>query len=105
MVGEREIRGVWTRGEEPRELVLSDGSRLGLRPPERGAIRWERRDERDGGPRPLSVPDALELAGDDYECYVTVRTRAEAEWLREVAEWCGREADRLEGELAHARST
>jgi hypothetical protein len=102
MVAEREIRGVWTRGEEPRELVLSDGSRLLLRPPERGHVEWRRNDERDGGEWPVSIPEAFELAGDEFARYVTVRTRAEAQWLREIAEWCDREADRLEGELAGA---
>jgi hypothetical protein len=103
MVGERELRGVWTRGDDPKELVLSDGSRLLLRPPDQGPVGWRRRgDARDGGERPVSLPEALELAGEDFAGYVTVRTRAEAQWLREIAAWCGREADRLEGELARA---
>jgi hypothetical protein len=103
MVGERELRGVWTRGEDPKELVLSDGSRLGLRPVEQGRVEWRRNDELNGGERTVSVPEAFELAGQEFARYVAVRTRAEAEWLRELAAWCGREAERLEGELARAR--
>lgn len=103
MVAEREIRGVWTRGDEPKELVLSDGSRLVLRSAEAGRVEWERAESRDGSDRPLSVVEALELAGEGYDGYVRVRTRSEAGWLRDVAEWCAREADRLESELAAAR--
>jgi hypothetical protein len=100
MDGERELRGVWTRGDDPKELVLSDGSRLLLRPADQGRVEWRRNDERNGGEQTVTVPEALELAGEDFAGYVAVRTRAEAEWLRELAAWCGREADRLEGELA-----
>jgi hypothetical protein len=97
---EREIRGVWTRGEEPKELVLSDGSRLHLKPAERGRVVWERAETLDGRDRVVSMPEALELAGDEFADYVTVRTRTEAAWLRAVAEWCSIEAGRLEGELS-----
>jgi hypothetical protein len=97
---EREIRGVWTRGEEPQELVLSDGSRIHLHPAERGKVVWERSETEDGrADRVLSMREALELAGADFADYVTVRTRTEAAWLRAVAEWCEVEAGRLEGEL------
>jgi hypothetical protein len=94
-----ELRGVWTRGGEPKELVLSDGSRLALRSAERGKVQWLRTDAPDGDGGVLSVDQALELAGADYADYVTVRTRAEAEWLRAVADWCGGEAERLDHEL------
>ena len=50
----------------------------------------------------MSVPEAFELAGEAYSDYVAVRTRAEAEWLRTVAEWCRAEAGRLEGGLRAA---
>jgi hypothetical protein len=95
---EREIRGVWTRGEEPKELVLSDGSRLHLRP-ERGRVAWERAETLDGHDRSVSLPEALELAGEEFAGYITVRTRTEAAWLRAVADWCSTEAGRLEVEL------
>jgi hypothetical protein len=94
-----ELRGVWTRGGEPKELVLSDGSRLALQPAERGKVLWRRSEGRDGDGGTLSVGEALDLAGDEFADYVTVRTRAEAEWLRAVADWCGGEAERLDREL------
>ena len=50
----------------------------------------------------MSVSDAIALAGDEYAGYVTVRTRAEVEWLRTVADWYRQQADRLQGELAEA---
>lgn len=95
-----ELRGVWTRGADPKELVLSDGSRLALQPAEQGRVLWRRTESRDGDEATMSVGEAVELAGDEFADYVTVRTRAEAEWLREVAEWCGEEAHRLDHELA-----
>jgi hypothetical protein len=98
--GAGELRGVWTRGAEPQELVLSDGSRLALQPAERGRVLWRRTEARDGDAGPLSVDEALDLAGDEFADYVAVRTRAEAEWLRAVADWCGQEAERLDHELA-----
>jgi hypothetical protein len=105
-----EIRGVWTRGDEPKELVLSDGSRLLLESgtPEADADTdhagpgWRRTDGRDETAGAVSVPEAIELAGDDYAGYVEVRTRAEAEWLRAIADWCGTEAARLERGLVAA---
>lgn len=95
-----ELRGVWTRGGEPKELVLSDGSRLALQPAEGGRVLWRRTPGRDGDGGAISVEQALDLAGDEFADYVTVRTRAEAEWLRAVADWCGHEAERLDHELS-----
>jgi hypothetical protein len=92
-----ELRGVWTRGAEPKELVLSDGSRLTLTDGERGQVCWRLHDAREGE-RAVSYEEALELAGDEFSDYVRVRTRAEAGWLRSVADWCGGEAERLERE-------
>jgi hypothetical protein len=99
-----DLRGVWTRGDDPQELVLSDGSRLSLEagPTGRAEAAWHRTDGRDGTAGEVSVPEAFELAGEAYSDYVAVRTRAEAEWLRAIAEWCRTEAGRLEGELAAA---
>ncbi len=97
MVGE--LRGVWTRGADPKELVLSDGSRLVLEDTDQGRILW-RRTESDGADGEISVGKAFELAGDDFSDYVAVRTRAEAAHLRAVADWCGTEAQRLETELS-----
>ena len=101
---DHEIRGVWTRGAEPKELVLSDGSRLLLESELSGdgEVAWRRTDGRDETGGPVSVPEARSLAGEDYEGYVTVRTRAEAEWLRAIAEWCRVEASRLERGLVAA---
>jgi len=95
-----ELRGVWTRGEEPQELVLSDGSRLSIASPEQGRVLWRRTSSEDGDEGPVSVEDAMELAGEEFSDYVRIRSRAEAGWLRAVAEWCDGEADRLERELA-----
>lgn len=95
-----ELRGVWTRGEEPKELVLSDGSRLSLAGGEEGHAHWRRTDTADGeADGALSADRARALAGEQFRGYVEVRTRAEAEWLRAVADWCAGEADRLESEL------
>jgi hypothetical protein len=101
---EHDIRGVWTRGSEPKELVLSDGSRLSLGADDAagGGVNWERSDGRDETSGTVSVPKALELAGEHYSPYVQVRTRAEAEWLRSVADWCSAEASRLDQDLATA---
>jgi hypothetical protein len=93
-----ELRGVWTRGEEPRELVLSDGSRLSLADHDQGEVHWHRSATRDGEDGTISFDRALELAGEGFTDYVRVRTRAEAGWLRSVADWCACEADRLERE-------
>ena len=93
-----DLRGVWTRGDGPQELVLSDGSRLTLSATDSGPVIWRRTDGRDGGERRVSYEEAMDLAGEGYSDYVRVRTRAEAEWLRAVADWCGGEAERLERE-------
>jgi hypothetical protein len=97
-----ELRGVWVRGGEPKELVLSDGSRLSITDGERGRVRWERHGGPDGNGGSMSVDRAAELAGDEFADYVRVRTRAEAEWLRAVADWCASEADRLASELGES---
>jgi hypothetical protein len=99
-----DLRGVWTRGDDPQELVLSDGSRLRLEPETLNGddAVWQRTDGRDETSGSVSVPEAFELAGEAYSDYVAVRTRAEAEWLRTLAEWCRAEATRLEGGLAAA---
>jgi hypothetical protein len=99
-----ELRGVWTRGGEPKELVLSDGSRLAISDGEQGAVRWRRSGSPDDGGGDLSVDDAAELAGTEFSEYVRVRTRAEVEWLRAVADWCASEAERLTGELSDPKA-
>lgn len=96
------IRGIEVQGAEPKELMLSDGSKLRLEsePVERGRVEWRR--SNDGTPDdgdPLSLPEALSLAGDEYSGYVAVRTRAEAEWMRTVAEWYREQAELLTREL------
>ena len=92
-------RGVWLRGETPKELVLSDGSRLRMEPAEEGRVQWHLCDELRGRDETVSLLDAERMAG-DYAGYVEVRTRAEAEWLRAVSDWCTSEASRLEAELS-----
>jgi hypothetical protein len=94
------VHGIRTHGRNPQELLLSDGSRLTLRSPDTGRVEWEQADKPDGETETVTLGEALALAGDGFEAYVTVRTRSEAAWLRAVAEWCGSEANRLEGELS-----
>ena len=96
-------RGVWVRGEEPKELVLSDGSRLRLESAEAGPVQWRREDVSTGRSEALSTGDATALAG-DYSRYVAVRTRSEVEWLRAVSDWCRAEAGRLDHELSRSRA-
>ena len=101
---ENEVTGVWTRGTHPQELVLSDGSRLLLESSVGGdgEVAWRRTNGRDATEGLVSVPEALDLAGEVYSDYVVVRTRAEAAWLRAIAEWCNTEATRLEQDLVAA---
>ena len=100
------IRGIEIDGAEPKELVLTDGSRLILEggTTERPRPIWRRHDGdgRDG--EALSVDEALAIAGPDHAAYVQVRTRAEAEWLRAVSDWYGEQADALADELRLARA-
>jgi hypothetical protein len=100
------IRGIDVDGVEPKELVLNDGSRLRLEggTTEQPRARWRRRDGdgRDG--EVLSVDEAIAMAGPDHAGYVQVRTRAEAEWLRAVADWYAEQADALADQLRLARA-
>jgi hypothetical protein len=100
-MGEHGIRpaGARLEGRVPQELVLSDGSRLALgsATDEEGA-HWRR--YADGRAEMLSIERARELAGTEFDGYVEVRTRSEAEWLRALAQWASEEAERLEEEAA-----
>lgn len=94
--------GTRVAGADPKELVLSDGSRLKLESaPADGRAGWLRLDG--GRAARLSARAARELAG-DHQDYVEIRTRAEAEWLRTLAQWAAEEASRLDEELADARA-
>jgi hypothetical protein len=94
------IRGVQVGGNEPKALLLSDGTRLALE--DQGATggtsSWTRVGGDDAQDR-ISVPDALALAGEEYAGYVRIRTRAEAAWLELISEWYAVEAARLRGDL------
>ena len=96
------IKGTSLRGDAPTRLELSDGTRLMLD----GTVDEERVQWRRLGRHRtrLSVSEARRLAGHEYADYVSVRTRAEAEWLRAVSDWYREQADRLQGELADARA-
>ena len=97
------ITGIEIDGAEPKELVLSDGSRLCLETEalERGRVEWRRCADGAAGD-PVSLPDAIDLAGDDYSEYVAVRTRAEVEWMRAVTDWYREQAELLSRELRAA---
>jgi hypothetical protein len=99
MDGQR-VRGLTLRGDEPKRLELSDGSRLTLdATSDRDRSEWRRLGRRRWN---LTVSAAIDLAGEEYAGYVAVRTRAEVEWLRAVADWYRQQADRLQGQLADA---
>ena len=101
-MAEQRVRGTTLRGDEPKRLELSDGSRLMLDgTSEADRTEWRRLGRRRSN---LSVSDAIELAGDEYADYVAVRTRAEVEWLRAVADWYRQQADSLQRQLADARA-
>ena len=97
---EQRVRGLTLRGDEPKRLELSDGSRLALdATSDRDRSEWRRLGRRRSN---LTVSAAIDLAGEEYAGYVAVRTRAEVEWLRAVADWYRQQADRLQGQLADA---
>jgi hypothetical protein len=96
-----EIHGIEIRGENPQFLLLSDGSALTLDPEGasgRGAD-WKLVAPDGQEHNGLSVTDAIGLAGKEFSGYVAVRTRAEVEWLRTVAEWYRDEAEALSRDL------
>jgi hypothetical protein len=99
---DHDIAGVKVGGRAPKALLLNDGTRLALEEDDtpRGHFKWTR--VGDEGAEPVSVAKAIELAGDDHADYVTVRTRAEVEWLNIVAEWYRDQAERLSVDLAGA---
>jgi hypothetical protein len=81
---------------------LSDGTRLLLdcESADGQRIDWRRVGwRRPRGTNRISVTEARELAGAEFEEYVRVRTRTEAAWMRVVADWYREQADRLEDEL------
>ncbi len=100
---EQRVRGVGLHGEEPKRLSLSDGSRLVLdsESSRRGrGVRWKRIGwRRRDGSNEVSVDEARQLAGSRFDDYVTTRTKAEAEWMRAVADWYREQADGLSGQL------
>ena len=102
----QEPRGVQLGGREPKALLLSDGTRLALEdeagPGGRSDWTLIGEDGHDGSG--LTVGEALQLAGSDHAEYVRVRTRAEAAWLRVIAEWFEQQAARLDRELASAHA-
>jgi hypothetical protein len=100
-MSEKRIRGRTLRGDSPKRLELSDGTRLLLDgAAEQPTVHWRRLGRRRSD---VSVSEATRLAGDEFSHYVEVRTRAEAEWLRQVSDWYREQADRLTRELAAAQ--
>ena len=98
-----EVRGTRLRGDAPKRLQLSDGSRLMLdgEPADQDRIEWHRLGRRRSN---VSVSEAVDLAGDEFADYVSVRTRAEVEWLRTMSDWYREQAIRLQAQLAEARA-
>lgn len=97
---EEQVRGKTLRGDEPKRLELSDGSRLMLDSESDDRKVWRRLGR---GHTSVSVAEARRLAGDDFAGYIEVRTRAEVEWLRTVADWYRQRAERLQTQLADGR--
>jgi hypothetical protein len=101
-MADQRVRGFALHGDEPQRLELSDGSRLML---DGGSgedrTEWRRLGRRHSN---LSVSEAADLAGDEFTEYVEVRTRAEVEWLRTVADWYRQQADGLQRQLADAKA-
>jgi hypothetical protein len=94
------VRGITLRGDEPKRLELSDGTRLLLDGAgEQDRIEWRRLGRRRSN---VSVAEATDLAGEEFADYVSVRTRAEVEWLRAMADWYRDQAARLQAQLAEA---
>ena len=92
-MAEQRVRGTTLRGEDPKRLQLSDGSRLMLDATvEQGRVEWRRLGRRR---RNISVSEATRLAGEEFAPYIAVRTRAEAEWLRAMSDWYRDQADAL----------
>jgi hypothetical protein len=101
-MSETAIRGKSLRGEAPTRLELTDGTRLMLDATvDQERVEWRRLGRRRTC---VSVSEARRLAGDEFDDYVTVRTRAEAEWLRAVSDWYRDQADRLQRELRDAKA-
>jgi hypothetical protein len=97
-MAENRIRGRELLGGDPQRLELSDGSRLMLDSSvDQDRVQWRRLGRRRSS---VSVSEAVDLAGSEFGDYVAIRTRAEAAWLRAVADWYRDQADRLQRELA-----
>ena len=97
-MAENRLRGRKLRGEDPQRLELSDGSRLMLDGrADQARIQWRRLGRRRSN---VTVGEALDLAGSEFGDYVAIRTRAEAAWLRAMADWYRDQAERLQRELA-----
>jgi hypothetical protein len=99
------LHGVQIRGPDPKFLLLSDGSALVLDPEGCGGhgadwrlIAADGRIQRDR----ICAAEALRLAGENFATYIAVRTRAEVEWLRAVADWCREEAEALDRDFGEA---
>jgi hypothetical protein len=94
------VHGVQVGGNEPKALLLSDGTRLSLQSDggAGGTSTWIRVGGEEADDH-VSVTDAVELAGEEYAGYVQVRTRSEAAWLELISEWYAIEAARLRGDL------
>lgn len=100
-MADRQVRGTKLRGDDPRRLQLSDGSRLLLdgEATDQERIEWRRLGRRRSN---VSVSEAVDLAGEEFAGYVAIRTRAEVEWLRAVSDWYRQQAERLQGQLVES---
>ena len=101
-MGENE-RGIHIDSVDGSAVQLGDGSRLEFDgEAARGKVDWLRKDG-EAPTEELTVAEAIGAAGAEHGAEVMVRTRAQVEWLRLAARWCGEQADRLHGELELAR--
>ena len=100
------VQGSKLEGDEPKSLVLGDGTRLALDQDAGSAGRshWALVRDDGGADADVSLTEALSIAGDAHADYVRTRTRAEVAWLQVVAEWFSEQAERLDRELAASRA-
>lgn len=92
----REVHGVEVGGSEADELLLSDGTKLILEADGEDPRPWHR--VGDGTDENLTIDNACEVAGEEFEGYVRARTFSEASWLSMLGAWANERAAMLVSE-------